>query len=91
MSEFIAVQIIVVFAIMFIGIVVAVLWFTHANSKIESSKEIKKAQMDVIDRHFNDMVRIECPYCKTIYTMSNSVCPGCGANTRTILFPEMPK
>jgi len=91
LSEMIAVQIVAVFAIMFIGVVVATLWFTHASSKVQSSKELKRRQMDIIDRHFNEMVRIECPYCKTIYPSDKPECPGCGANTKKILFPEMPE
>jgi hypothetical protein len=90
-DEFIAVEIIGVFAVMFVGIVVAVLWFTHATTKVQTGKELKEKQMDIIDRHWNEMVRIECPYCKTIYRAGEPSCPGCGANTKKILFPEMPE
>jgi len=91
MSEMIAVEIIGVFSLMFLGIVIVVLWFTHANSKLEHSKEIKVKKMEIIDKHFNDMVRIECPYCKTIYKIGEPSCPGCGANTKNILLPELPE
>jgi preprotein translocase subunit SecG len=49
MSEILAAQIVGIFAIMFLGIVIVVMWFTNANSKIESNKEIKKKQIEVID------------------------------------------
>ena len=90
MSEILAVQIVGIFAVMFLGIVMVVMWFTHSNSKIESNKEIKKKQIDVIDRHFNELVRIECPYCKTLYSSNINECPGCGANTKKIVFPNLP-
>jgi rubrerythrin len=91
MSEILAAQIVGIFAIMFLGIVIVVMWFTNANSKIESNKEIKKKQIEVIDRHFNDMVRIECPYCKTLYSSKINECPTCGANTKKIVFPNLPE
>jgi hypothetical protein len=91
MSEIVAVQIVGIFLIVFLGIIITVMWFTHQNTKLEQSKEIKVKKMEIIDRHFNEMVRIECPYCKSIYKMSESSCPGCGANTRNILFPDLPE
>jgi len=91
MSEFVAVEIVGIFLIVFLGIVITVMWFTHANTKLEQSKEIKVKKMEIIDKHFNEMVRIECPYCKSIYTLSESSCPGCGANTKNILFPDLPE
>ncbi len=91
MSAEIAVEIVAVFAVMFIGIVAITLWFTHASSKVESRKELKKTEMEIFDKHFNEMVRIECPYCKTIYDISNQECPNCGAKTRTTLFQAMPE
>jgi hypothetical protein len=86
-----ALGIVAIFAVMFIGIVIAVLWFVHSSSKVESQKELKKKQMDIIDSHFSEMVRIECPYCTAIYSSIKSECPTCGANTKEILFPEMPE
>jgi hypothetical protein len=84
-----ALGIVTVFCVMFIGIVIAVLWFVHSSSKIESQKELKKRKMDIIDSHFTEMVRIECPYCLAIYSSNTSECPTCGANAKKILFPEM--
>ncbi len=89
MSTMLALGIVSVFALMFIGIVVAVMWFTHASSKVESKKEIQKKKIEVIDKHFNKIIRIECPYCMTIYLSNEAECPNCGANTKKILFPEM--
>ena len=85
-----AFQIVAVFALMFIGIVVAVLWFVHSTTKIESKKELQKKKMEIIDKHFNEMLRIECPYCQAIYSPNDSECPNCRANTKKILFPEIP-
>jgi uncharacterized membrane protein len=82
--------IVAIFALMFVGITVAALWFAHASSKIESRKELQKRKIEVVDRHFNDMLRLECPYCNTIYRANESECPNCSANTKKILFPEMP-
>lgn len=84
-------QIVGIFAFMFMGITIAVLWFTHSSSKLESKKELKKRKMELIDKHFNEMVRIECPYCRTIYMPNRPECPNCRANTKKILFPEMPE
>ena len=87
----VAVEIVGIFLFVFLGIVVTVMWFTHANMKLEQSKEIKVKKMEIIDKHFNEMVRIECPYCKSIYKMSESSCPSCGANTKKFLFPNRPE
>jgi hypothetical protein len=86
-----ALGIVGVFAVMFIGIVIAVLWFAHASSKVESKKELQKRKMEIYDRHFPELLRIECPYCLTVYSSTKSECPNCGANTQKILFPEMPE
>jgi tRNA(Ile2) C34 agmatinyltransferase TiaS len=83
-------QIVATFALMFMGITIAALWFAHSSSKIESEKEIRKKKIDVVDRHFNEMLRIECPYCGTLYKSSERECPNCKANTKKILFPEIP-
>lgn len=91
MSEMIAVEIVGIFSVMFIGIVVATLWFTHASSKEESKRELAKQKMDVYDKHFTEMVRIECPYCQTLYSSSLSKCPRCGADTGKMRFPKMPE
>jgi len=80
-----------IFALMFVGVTVATLWFVYSSSKVESRKELTKRKMDIIDRHFNEMVRIECPYCRTIYTSKEPECPNCKASTQKILFPEIPE
>jgi len=80
-----------IFALMFIGITIAALWFAYSSSKVQSKKELQKKKMDIIDKHFNEMVRIECPYCRTIYTSKEPECPNCGASTQKILFPEIPE
>ena len=84
-------EIVAIFALMFTGITVAALWFAHSSSKIQSKKEIQKRKIEVIDRHFNEMLRIECPYCKTVYKPSEPQCPNCSANIKELLFPEMPE
>lgn len=84
-------QIVAIFAFMFMGITIAALWFAHSSSKIESRKELQKRKIDVIDKHFNEMLRIECPYCGTIYKPNELECPNCKASTKKILFPEMPE
>ena len=86
----IAGEIILIFSTMFVIITIAALWFTFAASKQKHKKELQEKKMNIIDKHFNDMVRIECPYCKTIYTANLNECPNCGANTKKILFPEIP-
>lgn len=82
LSATIAVEIVGVFALMFAVIVIAVLWFTHASSKVESQKELQKKRMEILDKHFNEIVRIECPYCKTLYSYDKPECPNCGADTK---------
>jgi len=86
-----ALGIVAIFAFMFMGITIATLWFAHSSSKVESKKELQKKKMEIIDKHFNEMLRIECPYCRTIYTPNESECPNCRADTKKILFPEMPE
>ena len=83
--------IVAIFSLMFVGIVIAVLWFAHSTSKMENQKELQQKKMDIFDNHFTEMVRIECPYCQSIYSSKDTECPTCGANTKKILFPEIPK
>ena len=90
MSE-IVVQIMGIFALMFGGITVATLWFTHSSEKNKSKETLQKQKMEIYDKHFSEMVRIECPYCKTLYSANISKCPSCGADTKKILFPPMPE
>jgi hypothetical protein len=89
MSE-IAVQVVGIFALMFGGITVSALWFTHSSEKNKSKETLQKQKMEIYDKHFSEMVRIECPYCRTLYTSNTPECPNCGAETRKILFPKMP-
>ena len=84
-------EIVAIFALMFTGITVAALWFAHSTSKIESRKEIQKKKIEVIDKHFHEMLRIECPYCQTIYKPNQKACPNCRANIKNVLIPEMPE
>ena len=90
MASSIAGEIILIFSVMFIVITIAALWFAFSTSKLNHKKELQEKKMDIIDKHFNDMIRIECPYCKTIYTANVNECPNCKANTKKILFPEIP-
>jgi len=90
MAISIAGEIILIFSIMFIAITITVLWFAFSSSKLKHKKELQEKKMDIIDKHFNDMIRIECPYCRTIYTANRNECPNCRANTKKILFPEIP-
>ena len=86
-----AFEIVAVFALMFTGITVAALWFAHSSSKMENKKEIQKEKIAVVDKHFNEMLRIECPYCKTIYRPKEPECPNCSASTQKLLYPEIPE
>ncbi len=90
MATSIAGQIILIFSIMFIIVTIAALWFAFKTAKLKSKKELQEKRMSIIDKHFNDMIRIECPYCRTIYPASGKECPNCRANTKKILFPEIP-
>ena len=47
MSEIIAVQIVGIFALMFGGITIAALWFTHSSSKNESKEALQKQNGDL--------------------------------------------
>ena len=89
MTSSMAGEIILIFSVMFIVITIAALWFAFSTSKLKHNKELQEKKMDIIDKHFNDMIRIECPYCKTIYTANLNECPNCKANTKKILFPEI--
>jgi len=89
MALSVAGEIILIFSIMFITITVAALWFAHSSSKLKHQKELLEKKMDIIDKHFNEMIRIECPYCGTIYSAGRNECPSCRANTKKILFPDI--
>jgi len=90
MATSIAAEIILIFSTMFIAVTIAALWFTFSASKLKHKKELEEKKMNIIDKHFNELLRIECPYCRTIYTANRSECPNCKANTKKILFPEIP-
>ncbi len=84
----IAVQIMAIFALMFTGIVVAVLWFTHVSSKADNKKELDKKKIEVMDKHFDEIVTVECPYCGATYPSNATRCPICGANIRKLTVPK---
>ena len=83
-------EVLLIFSLMFIAITIAALWFAFSASKLKHKKELQEKKLSIIDKHFNDMVRIECPYCRTIYSANRDECPNCRANTKKVLFPEMP-
>ena len=85
-----AVEIVAIFALMFTGIAVAGFWFAHSTSKMENKREIQKKKIEVIDRHFREMMRVECPYCQVVYKPTESECPNCGAKPVKIHVPEIP-
>jgi hypothetical protein len=90
MVSLIAGEIILIFSVMFIVITIAAFWYTFSISKQKHKKELQEKKMDIIDKHFNDMIRIECPYCKTIYRVNANECPNCKTNTQKMLFPQIP-
>jgi uncharacterized OB-fold protein len=75
---------------MSIALTIATLLFVFKTTKLRSKKELQEKRMEIIDKHFNEMTRIECPYCKTIYNVNRQECPNCKAATKKILFPEIP-
>ena len=82
-----------VFVLMFVVIVGAVLWFTRSASKlanraIDSHTELQKKRMEIYNKHFTEMVRIECPYCRTLYAPVTTECPNCGAETKKDSFSK---
>jgi hypothetical protein len=85
-----ATQIVLIFSSMFVAITVAALWFTLTSLKTKNKHKLKEMRMEIIEKYFNEMIRIECPYCKTIYQTKEIECPNCKANTKKILFPKIP-
>jgi rubrerythrin len=83
-------EILLIISVMFIAITVAGLWFAFSASKLKHRKDLQEKKLEIFDKHFNTMIRIECPYCRTIYSTNKDECPNCRANTKKILFPEMP-
>ena len=82
-------EILLIFSLMFVAVTIAGLWFAFSASKLKHKKELQEKKLTIIDKHFNDMLRIECPYCRTIYSANRDECPNCRANTKKVLFPEM--
>jgi rubrerythrin len=74
---------------MFIAITIATLFFAFKTARLRSKKELQEERMEIIDKHFNEMIRIECPYCKTLYDVNRPECPNCKAPTKKILFPPV--
>ncbi len=91
MSGFVAFEIVAVFLFSFAVIVAVVLGFTRRMAKDKQVLEVKKRQLEIYDKHFGEMVRVECPYCKTLYAMDRETCPNCGAETKNIQVPKMPE
>jgi rubrerythrin len=79
-----------IFSVMSIALTIAALLFVFKTTKLRSKKELQEKKMEIMDKHFNEMTRIECPYCKTIYNVNRQECPNCKAPTKKILFPEIP-
>jgi len=79
-----------IFAVMSVALTIAALLFVFKTTKLRSKKELQEKRMEIIDKHFNEMTRIECPYCKTLYNVNMPECPNCQAPTKKILFPEIP-
>jgi hypothetical protein len=91
MSGEIAVQIVGIFFGLFAIIIAIVLWFVKGMQRERNALEAKKMQIDVIDKHYDEMIRVECPYCKTLYSIDLISCPNCGAETQKIRFPKIPE
>ena len=79
-----------IFALMSIVLTIVAVLFVFKTTKLKTKKELQEKRMEIIDKHFNEMTRIECPYCKTLYDVNMHECPSCGASTKKILFPEIP-
>jgi len=78
-----------IFSAMSIALTIAAFFFVFKTTKLRSKKELQEKRMEIIDKHFDEMTRIECPYCKTLYNVNRQECPNCKAPTKKILFPEM--
>ena len=79
-----------IFAVMAIALTIVAALFVFKTTKLKSKKELQEKRMRIIDQHFNEMTRVECPYCKTLYSVNRQECPNCKASTKKILFPEIP-
>jgi hypothetical protein len=79
-----------IFGLTAIALTIVAVLFVFSTTKLKSKKELQGKRMDIVDKHFNEMTRIECPYCKTLYDVNRLECPSCGAPTKKILFPDIP-
>ena len=79
-----------IFSVTAIVLTIVAVVFVFKTTKLKSKKELQEKRMEIIDKHFNEMARIECPYCKTLYDVNRQECPSCGASTKKILFPDIP-
>jgi rubrerythrin len=79
-----------IFALTAIALTIVAVLFVFKTTKLKSKKELQEKRMDIVDKHFNEMTRIECPYCKTLYDLNRLECPSCGAPTKKILYPDIP-
>ncbi len=71
-----------IFAVMSVALTIAVLLFVFKTPKLRSRKELQEKRMEIVDKHFNEMTRIECPYCKTLYNVNRQEYPNCQAATK---------
>jgi rubrerythrin len=78
-----------IFALLFFGIVVVTIRFARSTTKDEHQKELQEKKMDIIDKHFITLVRIECSYCRTLHSSNVTACPNCGALTKNKLYPKL--
>ncbi len=78
-----------IFSVTAIALTIVAVLFVFKTTKLKSKKELQEKRMGIIDKHFNEMTRIECPYCRTLYDMNRQECPNCRASTKKILFPEI--
>jgi len=78
-----------IFGVICIVLTVAAMLFVFKTTKLKSRKELQEKRMEIVDKHFSEMTRVECPYCKTLYNVSMQECPNCRAPTKEILFPKI--
>ncbi len=78
-----------IFAVMSIALTIVAVLFVFKTTKLKSKKELQQKRMEIVDKHFNEMTRIECLHCETLYNVNMQECPNCQAPTKKILFPEI--
>ena len=79
-----------IFGFKSIALTIVAVLFVFNTTKLKSKKELQEKRMEIVDKHFNEMTRIECPYCKTLYDVNRLECSSYGAGTKKILFPDIP-